>query len=194
MATRNSRQLTGLHEPHHPLYLERLGLSAEPPSAEALIRLHRAHVERIPYDTFWIHLDQPWTIEPAEAAQRIATTRRGGYCYQLNGALYTILKDLGYTVTMNVSGVYGPDGPNEDTMRSHTTLIVEDLPTPDNPGGRWWVDVGLCDALYDPLPLVEGTYVQGPMHFELERVRNDPPVSLRLMWCCGIGWVRLLYA
>ena len=30
-------------------YLNRLGVEAERPSAEALARLHRAHVERVPY-------------------------------------------------------------------------------------------------------------------------------------------------
>lgn len=33
-------------------YLDRLGLDAEPPSLQALTRLHRAHVERIAYETF----------------------------------------------------------------------------------------------------------------------------------------------
>ena len=36
-------------------YLHRLGLDAEPPSVAALARLHRRHVERVPYETLWIH-------------------------------------------------------------------------------------------------------------------------------------------
>ena len=32
--------------------------SRERPSAAALARLHRAHVERVPYETFWIHLGE----------------------------------------------------------------------------------------------------------------------------------------
>ena len=77
-------------------YLRRLGVDAEPPSADALSRLHRAHVERIPYETFWIHLRQGWGIDPAESTDRLAHTRRGGYCYQLNGAFGTLLTALGY--------------------------------------------------------------------------------------------------
>ena len=79
-------------------YLNRLGVGAERPSAEALARLNRAHVERIPYETFWIHLAQGWGIDPAESKRRVATTRRGGYCYQLNGAFRTLLTSLGYGV------------------------------------------------------------------------------------------------
>src|SRR6266508_2004020 len=67
-------------------YLERLGLEAEPPSAEALQRLARAHVAVVPYETVWIHLGEAWTTDPAASAQRVAHQRRGGYCYHLNGA------------------------------------------------------------------------------------------------------------
>ena len=34
-------------------YLDRLGLEAEPPSANGLRRLHRRHVEEVPYETLW---------------------------------------------------------------------------------------------------------------------------------------------
>ena len=43
-------------------YLRRLGLEAEPPSVDALQRLHRAQVERVPYETMWIHAGEPWGI------------------------------------------------------------------------------------------------------------------------------------
>lgn len=163
-------------------YLKRLGLQAEAPSAAALARLHRAHVERIPYDTFWIHLRQGWGIEPTETVQRFATTCRGGYCFQLNGAFHALLTHLGYTVTLNVAGVYRAAGPSEDALRNHTTIIAEGVPSEANPGGRWWVDVGLGDALHEPLPLVEGTYSQGPLRFAIEAVEPG-----------GIGDWRLLH-
>ena len=122
-------------------YLNRLGVEAEPPSAEALTRLHRAHVERVPYETFWIHLAQGWGIDAAESTRRVATTRRGGYCYQLNGAFRTLLTALGYQVSVNVAGVHEAGGPDESTLRNHAALVVEGLPTDDEPrralvGGR----------------------------------------------------------
>ena len=64
-----------------------LGLEAEPPSVDGLRRLHRAHVERVPYETMWIHADEPWGIDPEESVGRIARDGRGGYCFHLNGAL-----------------------------------------------------------------------------------------------------------
>lgn len=56
-------------------YLDRLGLEVEPPSAEALFRLHRRHAERIPYETLWIHAGESWGIDAIEAADRIAFFR-----------------------------------------------------------------------------------------------------------------------
>ena len=41
----------------------RLRIDAEPPSVDALHRIHRAHVDRIPYETTWIQLGEQWTID-----------------------------------------------------------------------------------------------------------------------------------
>jgi arylamine N-acetyltransferase len=149
-------------------YLTRLGLQREPPSAEALARIHRAHVERVPYETLWIHLGERWTVDPAASLDRIAGRRRGGYCYHLNGALSELLRDLGYDVVRHVGGVHGPGGPTEADLGNHLVLTVRGLPTDENPGGAWYVDAGLGDALHDPLPLVPGTYRSGPFRFVLE--------------------------
>jgi N-hydroxyarylamine O-acetyltransferase len=143
-------------------YLRRLGLDAEPPSVEGLHRLHRAHVERVPYETMWIHLGEGWAIDPATAVRRIAHDGRGGYCYHLNGAFSALLAARGYRVSRHIGGVHGPEGPNTAALTNHLVLVVSDLPTDANPGGRWYVDVGLGDALFEPMPMVPATYVQPP--------------------------------
>jgi len=174
-------------------YLNRLGVEAEPPSLEALFRLHRAHVERIPYDTFWVSLGQEWGIDPNECMERLATTRRGGYCFQLNSAFYALLVELGYEVSLHVAGVYN-DPAHDVDAGNHSAIIAEGLPSDENPGGRWWVDVGLGDALHDPLPLVEGQYVQGPLRFTMEAVEPGGVGDWRLVhdptgWFAGVHLV-----
>ena len=148
-------------------YLRRLGLDAEPPSGEALQRLHRAQVERVPYETVWIHLGERWDIDPADSLRRVAHDGRGGYCYHLNGAFSVLLAALGYRVSRHVGGVHGPDGPDTAALTNHLVLVVSELPTDANPGGRWYVDAGLGDALYEPMPFVPAVYVQPPMTFQL---------------------------
>jgi arylamine N-acetyltransferase len=150
-------------------YLARLGLESEPPSAGALARLHRAHVERVPWETLWIHLGAAWGIDAAGSAARLASSRRGGYCFHLNGGFSELLGALGYHVTRHVGGVHGPDGPSEDEMTNHLVLVVHDLPSDANPDGTWYVDVGLGDALHEPIPLVAGTYEQAPFRMVVAR-------------------------
>lgn len=150
-------------------YVARLGLTVEPPSADALFALHRAHVERVPYETLWIHLGQPRTVDPFESMQTVATTRSGGYCFHLNGAFSELLASLGYDVVRHVGAVHGAEGVLEDEIGNHLVLTVHGLPTGDNPAGVWYVDAGLGDALHEPLPLRAGDHRQPPFRLVLER-------------------------
>src|SRR5918993_4049066 len=99
-------------------YLRRLGVEAGPPSMDQLVAIHRAQVERIPYETTWIHLGETWTVDPGAAAARIIADGRGGYCFHLNGALGAVLRALGYDVTTHAARVQGaadrPPGPVGD--------------------------------------------------------------------------------
>jgi arylamine N-acetyltransferase len=149
-------------------YLDRLGVEAEPPSVDALVRLHQSHAERIAYETFWIHLGERRTVDPMESLARLATSGRGGYCYHLNGAMSLVLGSLGYEVTRHVAGVYKGDEDRSVAMTNHLVLTVAGLATEANPGGRWYFDVGLGDALHSPLPLVAGEYVQPPFTLRLD--------------------------
>ncbi len=151
-------------------YLRRLGLEAEPPSVEALQRLHRRQVERIPYETLWIQTGEQWGVDPVDSVARIAWQGRGGYCYHLNGAFSEVLRSLGYAVTRHVGGVHGPAGPDADSAGNHVVVTVSGLPSDENPDGVWYVDAGLGDALHEALPLVPGVYEQRPFRLVLEAV------------------------
>jgi N-hydroxyarylamine O-acetyltransferase len=148
-------------------YLARLGVDPAPPSVEALVALHCAHVERVPYETFWLHLGQRWGITADESMRHIALEGRGGYCFHLNGAFAALLARLGYSVTLHRAGVHEIDGPRADLVGNHVAVTVHDLPTDTNPAGRWYVDLGLGAAIHVPLPLIAGTYPQGPTMFTI---------------------------
>ncbi|HEY2428203.1 MAG TPA: arylamine N-acetyltransferase [Acidimicrobiales bacterium] len=149
-------------------YLFRLRVEREAPSADALRRLHRAHVQRVPYETVWIHMGERYGCSAEESLARIAGTSRGGYCFHLNGAFSELLAALDYDVVRHVGGVHGPDGPSDQAMTNHLVLTVHGLPSGDNPAGDWYVDVGLGDALFEPLPLRAGVYEQPPFRLELD--------------------------
>jgi N-hydroxyarylamine O-acetyltransferase len=153
-------------------YLRRLGVAAAPPSVDALFALHRAQVERVPYETTWIQMGDPFDVSGTAALERVATNGRGGYCFLLNGAFATLLTALGYSVTRHIGCVHPRDALDEGSIANHLVLTVDGLPADDNPDGVWYVDAGLGDAMYEPLPLVAGTYTQPPLTFVLEEVRD----------------------
>ncbi|NUR93455.1 MAG: arylamine N-acetyltransferase [Nonomuraea sp.] len=149
-------------------YLRRLGLShllGAPATAEGLRALHVAHVEKVAYEALEIWLGRPTTVDPIESAERVIRGR-GGYCYHLNGAFSELARSLGYEVTRHVGGVQKRGG-EPGITGNHLVLTVRGLPSEDNPGGEWLADLGLGDALHEPLPLVAGTYRQGPFTYVL---------------------------
>ncbi len=143
---------------------------------EGLRSLHRAQVERIPYEAIEIQLGRPTTIDPYDSAARIIGRRRGGYCYHLNGAFSALLSALGYDVVWHRAGVQShsvstPPGPE---LANHLALTVHGLPSNDNEQGDWLVDAGLGDGLHEPLPLRAGEYEQGPFHYRLRPSDIEP--------------------
>ncbi|KUJ64561.1 hypothetical protein ACZ90_58515 [Streptomyces albus subsp. albus] len=149
-----------------------------------MFALHRAHVERIPYEAWDIPLRGPIEMDPLESVAKIFRGR-GGYCFQLNNAFAELLAALGYDVTRHRSGVQvRPEDEPPGRNGNHMALTVR------CEGRAWFVDVGLGDALHEPLPLRPGTYRQGPMTFVLEhselipggwRMTHDPKGSFVLV-------------
>ncbi len=144
-------------------------------------RLHRRHAERVPCETLWIHGGERWGIDPAEAAKRISMQGRGGYCYHVNGAFALLLHTLGYGVALHTGAVHGPAGMQPDEYGNHLVITVNGLTTDDNPDGDWYVDVGLGDALHEPLPLRPVTLRQGPFQIELQRTLGSAEGDWRFL-------------
>ena len=87
--------------PDAAAYLERIGLGGEkiPLNRAGLDRLICAHLTHVPFENLVECFDHgcPDLRVPA-LFDKIVTRRRGGYCFELNGAFYALLKALGFTV------------------------------------------------------------------------------------------------
>lgn len=144
-------------------YLRRLGID-DPgePSVDALRALHRAQVERVPYEVLDIQLGRPSTVNPRDNIARILRGR-GGYCVQINGAFATLLTALGYNVTWHGALVQAGAEPPAAGLPSAPHLAA----TVEVEGEVWLVDPGFGDGLHDPLPLRAGAYQQGPFTVRL---------------------------
>ena len=161
-----------LHETRHGLsmivgvdvdgYLRRLRLSRpEAPTVDALFALHRAHVTHVPYETLEIALGRPTTVDPEESIARIVGGR-GGYCFHLNGAFGRLLEELGFEVTRHMGGVFGTEPEADGVLGGHLVLTVR------VGGESWYVDAGLGDGLFEPMPLRAGAATQGRFTYRLE--------------------------
>jgi arylamine N-acetyltransferase len=129
----------------------------------------------VPYENLDIHLGRVHSIDPAASFARVVATGRGGYCFHCNGAFGLLLSALGYRVRRHRGGVQGREEPAPvGATGNHLALTVHDLPGPDNPGGSWFVDAGLGDALHEPLPLRAGRHRDGPYRFHLAPSTTEP--------------------
>jgi arylamine N-acetyltransferase len=156
-------------------YLRRLGLTRDVAGGTGTLAglrlLHAAHCARIVYENIDIIRGCPPALDPEAAARRFVAGR-GGYCYLLNGGFSSLLASLGYRVTRHVGAVWRPgglgNGSAAEAWGRHLALTVA------LDGHDWFVDVGLGDALYEPVALPTDRTApldildQGPFQYRLE--------------------------
>jgi N-hydroxyarylamine O-acetyltransferase len=127
-------------------YLQRIRYqSADRPSGDLLRSLHRAHMLTVPFENLDIHLGRKIVCEEVRFIHKIVNERRGGFCYELNGAFAALLRALGFRVTLLSARVARADGSSSPEF-DHLTLCV-DLEEP------WLADVGFGDSFLEPLRL-----------------------------------------
>ena len=129
-------------------YLERIAVEAPVPvDAQGLRRLQRAHLFTVPFENLDIHRGVPIELDERAFLDKIVRRRRGGFCYELNGAFAWLLGELGFPVRRLSANVFqrGDWGIDFDHM-----LLAVDLDR------AWLADVGFGDNYLDPLRWVEG--------------------------------------
>jgi N-hydroxyarylamine O-acetyltransferase len=139
-------------------YLDRIG--AERPAvldAAALAALHRAHQAAVPFENLSIHLGEPISLDEGELIAKIVTRRRGGFCYELNGAFALLLESLGAQVARVAARVYGAGG-HLGPLFDHLALVVR---LPDG-SGPWLADVGF------------GAHSSYPLRYDGRDGQDDP--------------------
>jgi N-hydroxyarylamine O-acetyltransferase len=127
-------------------YLKRINYDGPlAPSAETLRELHRAHMLSVPFENLDIHLGRPIILDESRILSKIVDRRRGGFCYELNGAFAALLRALGFDVSMLSAGVARAEGGFSPPF-DHMTLLVR-------LDERWLADVGFGDSFREPLLL-----------------------------------------
>lgn len=130
-------------------YLERIGFKKEPSvNIETLRDLHKKHLYSISFENLDIHNNRNIILDIKLIGNKILNNKRGGFCYELNGLFYELLKKIGYNVKIVSARVTQGDntfGPEFDHL-----VIIVDL------GKLWLVDVGYGDNFIEPLEIKAG--------------------------------------
>jgi N-hydroxyarylamine O-acetyltransferase len=125
-------------------YLTRIGAKRPArPDAEALRELHLRHLLTVPFENLSIHLGEDIVLDSAALVAKIVERRRGGFCYELNGAFAALLSALGFEVEILAARVFGGDGLG--VPYDHLALRV----------GPWLADVGFGGHTHYPIRLDE---------------------------------------
>lgn len=144
-------------------YLERIAHTGSTSvDRETLYGIHRAHMLAIPYENLEIQLGRENVLTEAAFHDKLVGNRRGGWCYEMNGLLTTVLRGMGFAVT-RLGGAVAREFVGDAAIGNHMVGVV-DLDR------RYVVDVGLSDGPLDPFPLEESEWQEGALVFRLERL------------------------
>ena len=131
-------------------YLERIGMTAADVSHtyEFLKKLQQNHICSVPYENLDILNGKTIDLDKEALFEKIVTNRRGGYCFELNGAIMHLLRELGFE-TKSYFGRF-LKGETAIPVRRHRVIVTECQ------GKRYVVEVGIgIEAPRVPLLLEE---------------------------------------
>lgn len=144
-------------------YLRRIGADHPGgPTIDALRDLHLRHLRTVPFENLSIHLGEEIVLDETPLLDKVVGARRGGFCYELNGAFAALLTALGFEVTLLAGRVFG-QAERVGIPYDHLALRVR---TED--GGEWLTDVGF------------GAHSLLPLAFEERGEQKDPGGTFRV--------------
>ncbi|MEV0254477.1 arylamine N-acetyltransferase [Streptomyces sp. NPDC050732] len=131
-------------------YLRRIGIERPAgPTTRALRDLHLAHLRSVPFENLSIHLGEDIELTDKALVAKVVDARRGGFCYELNGAFAALLRALGFDVALLQARVYDDTG-EPGIPYDHLALRVR---TED--GGDWLADIGFGAHSHLPLAFAD---------------------------------------
>lgn len=130
-------------------YFRRIGVDETSIGAnpESLKLLQRQHLLNIPFENLDIHWRRPINLDAESFYRKIVGERRGGFCYELNGLFYNLLREIGFhsrIVSARVAGGENNFGAEYDHLAILTKIGDEEF----------LVDVGFGSFIAEPLKFV----------------------------------------
>lgn len=86
-------------------YMRALGLQRRAPDLDLLRDMTSRHVAQFAFSSVGPMLGDELPLDIGSLYRRIVVQRRGGYCFEQNGLLYSVLEDLGFQVDLCLARV-----------------------------------------------------------------------------------------
>ncbi|MGB3310393.1 MAG: arylamine N-acetyltransferase [Nodosilinea sp.] len=153
-------------------YFQRIGYEAvgeadRAPTLAILQGIHQRHPQAIAFENLSSFLGQPVELDLPSLVQKLVYSDRGGYCFEQNGLLRSVLTTLGFQVTGLGARVLWQLPPDTLTPRSHMVLLL------DLEGEPYIADVGFGGlTLTAPLRLVPDL-VQATPHEQFRLIQSE---------------------
>jgi len=140
-------------------YLQRIAYEGEAPATlTTLHRLLALHTASLPFENFSPLLGEPVSLQLPDLQAKLLDSPRGGWCFEHNTLLCSVLQQLGFEVTPLAARVLWKQAPDARPARSHMLLQVR------LPEGLFLADAGFgAVTLSAPLAL-EVDRVQQTLH------------------------------
>ncbi len=131
---------------------------------EVLSKLQEQHLMNVPFEN--LDIQNNIKIDLDNLFDKIVVRKRGGFCYELNGLFYQLLKEIGFTAKMVSARVY-TNKKSYSAEFDHMAIIVsiED--------DQYLVDVGFGEFAFSPLEIGPGKETEDPRGiFKIESFDN----------------------
>ena len=142
-------------------YFKRIGFNDTPDnSLETLQKIHLLHPQAITFENLSSFLSDEINLQPADVFNKLVTQGRGGYCFEQNLLLATVLKQLGFEVSEHAARVVWFSADKTKLARTHMLLkvVVED--------DTYIADVGFGGLTMTAPLLLEAETIQHTPHEE----------------------------
>ncbi len=148
-------------------YLQRIGIEeVKAPSLEFLAELQNAHLLAIPFEDLDIPDRDKIILDLDRIYKKIIPSKRGGFCYELNGLFHWLLTNLGFKVDMLSGRVFNHERKDLGPEFDHLTLLV-------HLDKDFLVDVGFGDSFRTPIEFPEGSTRDVSGHYKIFTVSES---------------------
>ncbi|MFF0157756.1 arylamine N-acetyltransferase [Streptomyces sp. NPDC005263] len=145
-------------------YLRRIGVERPArPTVDVLREVQLRHLQTVPFENLSVHLGEEIVLAEKRLLDKVVGARRGGFCYELNGAFGSLLTALGFDVSLLAARVHGDEG-RLGIPYDHLALRVRAVD-----GSEWLADVGF------------GAHSHYPLAFEAREEQEDPGGRFRIV-------------